>query len=97
MRRLSSEKTYFGSKEWANELLRRGIIELRNENRARIGVFVEVNYYLWLLEEYGFWWQRARLLNWVHRYASRFYGAEGPEAAQQRSPPLIKTSKGGKI
>ena len=83
--------TWFGSREWANELLKRGIKELQNEKRARIGVFVEVNYYLWLLEEYGFWWQLARLRNWIHKYSSSFYAAVGGEAAAAAAdPPSLK-------
>lgn len=57
----------FGSKDWANELLRSGIKELKNENRAKSGRFCEVIAYIHLLLEAGCWWQAARLRNHLYR------------------------------
>lgn len=56
------------SKEWANDLLRSGIRELKNKGRDRKARFLEVITYIGLLMEEGFWWQAERLRNHLHRH-----------------------------
>jgi len=56
----------FGSKAWANKLLRDGIKELKNTNRACSGRFCEVIVYIGLLLEHGYWWQATRLRNHLY-------------------------------
>ena len=54
-------KLYFGSVEWANNVLRSGIAELHNRDRVKSAIIQEVSYYLKLLHEKGFWWQERTL------------------------------------
>jgi hypothetical protein len=58
----------FGSKAWANYLLKTGIAELRNSRRARDGRITEALYYVRVLRDQGYWWQSRTLEIWVHRF-----------------------------
>mgnify|MGYP001279511943 CR=1 FL=1 len=60
----------FHSKEWANEVLRAGISELKNSGRARSGRFNEVVTYVHYLLEAGYPWQASVLRSWLFRYWS---------------------------
>lgn len=64
----------YGSKAWANKLLKDGIRELRDSKRARAGRIVEALFYLGLLREEGFWWQEQVLDYWVHRFQRGDFG-----------------------
>lgn len=57
----------FGSREWANELLRSTIREIKNSDRSRSGRFVETLAIIHLLLDQGYWWQATRLKNWLYR------------------------------
>jgi hypothetical protein len=54
------------SKKWANDILRQGIQECQNDDRAWAGVFPYVIYYVHRLEDAGYWWQARRLRNHLH-------------------------------
>jgi len=58
----------YGSKEWANYLLSMSIKILQDSDRPRGMRLMEVLIHLRSLEEHGFWWQKNRLQNWLHRY-----------------------------
>lgn len=70
------------TKAWANDVLRSGIRELKNEGRSRQARFSEVVYYIGILIEAGFWWQAARLRN--HLYRSWRHLQPKADAEQQR-------------
>lgn len=63
-----SENPYpeYGSRAWANSILRLGIQEVKNRARDRASRLQLIAYFLRLLEENGFWWQYARLRNQVY-------------------------------
>jgi len=58
--------SYYGSREWANSVLRLAIQELKNKDRVLSARQLEVFYFLGELESYGFVWQARRLRNHVH-------------------------------
>jgi len=62
----SDKKFYYGSKDWANSILRLAIAELKNENRVLFARQQEIFYFLHELEVYGYWWQVARLRNHIN-------------------------------
>jgi len=57
---------YYGSKDWANSVLRLGVAECNNVDRVESARLQEVFYCLEVLEEAGFAWQVARLRNHLH-------------------------------
>ena len=58
----------YGSKEWANEILKIGIKECKNIGRVGWARYYEILYYIRLLNNNGFWWQSRCLRFWMHRY-----------------------------
>ncbi len=66
--------SFYGSKEWANDILRAGIRELRNRDRARSGRIVEALAYVDLLVDWGWWWQARILQAWIHRFQRGDFG-----------------------
>jgi hypothetical protein len=56
----------YGSKSWANELLRIAIAELKNTDRVLSARRFEVFAILNSFKEHGFWWQEARLRNQIN-------------------------------
>ena len=58
----------FGSKDWANYLLREGIHVLQDWDREPGSRALEVLCTIDLLEQEGFWWQARTLRSWLHKY-----------------------------
>ena len=58
----------FGSKDWANYLLREGIHVLQDWDREPGSRALEVLCTIELLEQEGFWWQSRTLRSWLHKY-----------------------------
>ena len=58
--------SYYGSRQWSNDILRLGIKEVKNRDRDRASRLQLIAYFLRLLEENGFWWQYERLRNQVY-------------------------------
>ena len=58
--------SYYGSKEWANSVLRLAIQELKNSARVLSARQLEIYYFLGELEAYGWIWQAKRLRNHIH-------------------------------
>jgi hypothetical protein len=75
----------FGSKEWANFLLREGIKELKNKNRAVSGRFVEVLALISLLIDEGYWWQAERLRNHLYRHWQDLQPKADPQGREETS------------
>jgi len=69
---MSSQTSYYGSKEWANQTLRNVISDLKEGATScdhwlwRQRLSLALIYKKELLEE-GFPWQAARIDNWIHR------------------------------
>ena len=61
----------FGSREWANSLLRLGIAVCNNVDRVEGSRLQELFYIMRVLSEYGFEWQARRLRNQYHLALSR--------------------------
>jgi len=59
---------YFGSKSWADEILRIGIASIRDVNRVPESRLIEFVYQVRLLEEHGYRWHCRILRAWAHRY-----------------------------
>ena len=57
---------FYGSKEWANRVLKIAIAEVNNSGRVLSARQLEVFHYLHELERFGYWWQVARLRNHIH-------------------------------
>jgi hypothetical protein len=82
---LSSEKSFGGGgsnpfdKNWANELLSSGVVELKNSKRVLSARLMEVRYYIRRLEEEGFWWQSERLKNHLHRFYQSLQNSENSD------------------
>lgn len=57
---------YYGSKTWANELLRLGIAECKNVERVKFARLQEIFYCMRELSENGYEWQARRLRNHYH-------------------------------
>lgn len=66
-----SRAPVFGSKAWANALLRIGIKDLQDMERPSGSVQAEVLYQIGLLYEKGYWWQAKVLRSHYHRYLYR--------------------------
>lgn len=58
----------FGSKAWADDLLRIGIASIRDLKRVPGSRLQEYVYQSRLLEEHGFSWHAMCLRAWAHRY-----------------------------
>ena len=58
----------FGSKDWANYVLRDGIKVLQEWDREPGSRALEVLCKIELLEEERFWWQARILRSWLHKY-----------------------------
>lgn len=56
----------YGSKDWANSVLRLAIQELKNIDRVLSARQLEIYYFLHELERLGFKWQVARLRNHIN-------------------------------
>jgi hypothetical protein len=69
---LQLKPQYYGSKDWANWVLRRGIATLKDEDRDSNSRMVEVLIWINKLTDYGFWWQAERLRNHLHRFYYQF-------------------------
>lgn len=61
-------KPYCSSLIWANDCLRAGILELKNEDRSLPARLKEVRTYIRLLDEANFWWQRNILRYHLHLF-----------------------------
>jgi hypothetical protein len=61
-----SSQFYYGSRDWANNVLVLCIEEVFNGERDLSARRLEVFYFLEELETYGFWWQVSRLRNWIN-------------------------------
>lgn len=71
------------SKEWANNILRMGIRELKNKDRDKKARFLEVFTFIHYLLEEGFWWQAKVLRSQLYRHWNNLQpkaDAEGTEA-----------------
>jgi len=60
------EPSYYGSKDWANFVLKIGIAECNNVGRVEFARHQEILYYLRILEKAGYRWQVDRLRNHYH-------------------------------
>lgn len=58
--------SYYGSKDWANAVLRLTIQELKNTDRVLSARQIEIFHFLHELEKCGYWWQVVRLRNHIH-------------------------------
>jgi len=65
-KRLCSRPCFYGSREWANVVLKLAIRELKNEKRVLSARQLEIYYILGELKKYGFRWQVARLRNHIN-------------------------------
>ena len=73
--------SYYGSKDWANSVLRIAIGELKNKDRVLSARQLEIFYFLGELEAYGFVWQAKRLRNHIHLAIKKgMFTAERSEA-----------------
>lgn len=59
-------KAYYGSKEWANSILKIGIAECNNVGRVEFARLQEIFYIMRVLSENGYEWQARRLRNHYH-------------------------------
>ena len=59
---------YYGSKKWADELLRIGIASIRDVKRVPESRLIEFVYQVRLLEEHGYRWHARILRAWALRY-----------------------------
>ena len=64
------DSSYYGSRAWANAVLRLAIAELKNKNRVLEARQLEIFHYLHELEYYGYWWQ-VRILRYQINNAIR--------------------------
>jgi hypothetical protein len=60
------ESSYYGSKDWANSVLKIAIAEVKNSQRVLSARQLEVFYFLDELRKYGWSWQVARLRNQIN-------------------------------
>lgn len=67
----------FGSKGWANWILRDGIKVLQERDREPGSRALEVLCKIELLQEEGFWWQARTLRSWLHKYWDDLRPADG--------------------
>ena len=79
---LDSNKTFFyGSKDWANSLLKIGIQACNENHRVESSRFQEIFYCMRILSEHGYEWQARRLRNHYHLAVKRGrFTAERSEA-----------------
>ena len=59
---------WYGSKEWANAVLKLGIAECFNFDRVRAARLIEIDYYIKELYANGWLWQSKILRSWKYRY-----------------------------
>jgi hypothetical protein len=78
----------YGSKEWANSVLRIAIHELKNTDRVLAARQLEIYYFLGELERFGFKWQVARLRNHIHLAVK-----QGRFTASREADSLLKREK----
>lgn len=99
---LSRFPPVFGSKDWANYLLREGIRVLQEEAREPGSRALEVLAKIDLLRSRGYWWQADRLQNWIHFYWCDLRPNRQPEPEdketsgqdfQTSSPPVLRSSE----
>lgn len=60
------ETPYYGSKAWANSVLKLAIKELKNKDRILSARQLEVFYFVGELKKYGWSWQVDRLRNQIN-------------------------------
>ena len=60
---------YYGSRAWANYILKLGIAECQNHEREPSSRRQEIFYYLDVLLNAGWEWQAKILRHWINRYA----------------------------
>lgn len=65
---VSQDLPAFGSKAWADQLLKMGIASIRDLKRVPGSRLQEYVYQSRLLEEQGFSWHAMCLRAWAHRY-----------------------------
>jgi hypothetical protein len=68
---VESPSFFYGSKSWANFILKLGIAECNNINRVGFARLQEIFYYMRILSEAGFEWQSQRLRNHYHLAVQR--------------------------
>jgi len=87
---------YFGSKEWANDVLR-DIIQIC---KKRYGYTVlsnritEVNAYIEMLKEFGYWWQVQRSKEYLSRMKANHKGVTKEtktKTEKKKDVPIIKS------
>jgi hypothetical protein len=83
---------YYGSKEWANWILRVCIKELQNSGRPAGSRVCEVLIHLENLKEAGFWWQADRVQNWLNFYWDRLK----PPKVQVEDDPDFTSAEGAR-
>jgi hypothetical protein len=64
---LDLEILHYGSKAWANFMLRDGIAVLKESRRVPGARISEVIAKIDMLDEAGYWWQARILRSWLHR------------------------------
>jgi hypothetical protein len=85
---------YYGSKDWANAVLRLTIQELKNTDRVISARQIEIFHFLHELESFGYWWQVARLRNHIHlaikqdRFRFTAERSEADSRAEREEPSL---------
>ena len=80
-------RVWYGSKAWANWILKNGIKELKNKGRPESARLLEVIYYLKALTAEGFDWQAERLRNhWHLAIKNGFLSFEGCLQAEGLTP-----------
>jgi hypothetical protein len=79
---------YYGSKSWANHMLRHGIKLLKDDERDEKATVLEVIISIRMLKEAGFPWQAERLGNWLHRDRRRRLRLSREAIAERREASL---------
>lgn len=64
---------WYGSKGWANAVLRWGIRETKNVDRVESARLAEILYFIKVLSKNGFEWQSCRLRNHYHLALKKGY------------------------
>jgi hypothetical protein len=83
----------YGSKDWANYLLKEGIRTLQDKQREPGSRALEVLCQIDLLRSRGFWWQADRLQNWLHLYWWELRPSKQPEPERETSRQDFQTSR----
>ena len=88
-----SQAPKWGTKDWANYLLREGIRALQEWDREPGSRVLEVLCKIEILQEQGFWWQARVLRSWLHKYWNDLRPEETSSRDFQTSSARVQASR----